>query len=233
MTKRRKFFFIFCFIIIDAILVVGFLIIRDATSLSKLDNEMSIIYKKDITKDRYNTKLKSNGGYAVVEKTIKDYLDYYAVNIQKLSQMLDDPKLAEMLSYDNYSKDGPNFNESLKYLEDNKKSFNKIVDELLENMNDDNINKRIFDKTNDSYYISLYKDIMFSDEMSDELNNINDLLNNVKTDANDIYDTCITVLNYLKVYQGEWTLEDGEIKFKTQDMYDYYTGLVNKVKKDE
>ena len=233
MTKRRKFFFIFCFIIIDAILVVGFLVIRDATSLSKLDNEMSIIYKKDITKDRYNTKLKSNGGYAVVEKTIKDYLDYYAVNIQKLSQMLDDPKLAEMLSYDNYSKDGPNFNESLKYLEDNKKSFNKIVDELLENMNEDNINKRIFDKTNDSYYISLYKDIMFSDEMSDELNNINDLLNNVKTDANDIYDTCITVLNYLKVYQGEWTLEDGEIKFKTQDMYDYYTGLVNKVKKDE
>ena len=233
MTKRKKFFFIFCFIIIDAILVVGFLVIRDATSLSKLDNEMSIIYKKDITKDRYNTKLKSNGGYAVVEKTIKDYLDYYAVNIQKLSQMLDDPKLAEMLSYDNYSKDGPNFNESLKYLEDNKKSFNKIVDELLENMNEDNINKRIFDKTNDSYYISLYKDIMFSDEMSDELNNINDLLNNVKTDANDIYDTCITVLNYLKVYQGEWTLEDGEIKFKTQDMYDYYTGLVNKVKKDE
>lgn len=233
MTKRRKFFFIFCFIIIDAILVVDFLVIRDATSLSKLDNEMSIIYKKDITNDRYNTKLKSNGGYAVVEKTIKDYLDYYAVNIQKLSQMLDDPKLAEMLSYDNYSKDGPNFNESLKYLEDNKKSFNKIVDELLENMNEDNISKRILEKTNDSYYISLYKDIMFSDEMSDELDNINDLLNNVKTDANDIYDTCITVLNYLKVYQGEWTLEDGEIKFKTQDMYDYYTGLVNKVKKDE
>lgn len=233
MTKRKKFFFIFCFIIIDAILVVGFLVIRDATSLSKLDNEMSIIYKKDITNDRYNTKLKSNGGYAVVEKTIKDYLDYYAVNIQKLSQMLDDPKLAEMLSYDNYSKDGPNFNESLKYLEDNKKSFNKIVDELLENMNEDNISKRILEKTDDSYYISLYKDIMFSDEMSDELNNINDLLNNVKTDANDIYDTCITVLNYLKVYQGEWTLEDGEIKFKTQDMYDYYTGLVNKVKKDE
>lgn len=233
MTKRKKFFFIFCFIIIDAILVVGFLVIRDATSLSKLDNEMSIIYKKDITKDRYNTKLKSNGGYAVVEKTIKDYLDYYAVNIQKLSQMLDDPKLAEMLSYDNYSKDGPNFNESLKYLEDNKKSFNKIVDELLENMNEDNISKRILEKTDDSYYISLYKDIMFSDEMSDELNNINDLLNNVKTDANDIYDTCITVLNYLKVYQGEWALEDGEIKFKTQDMYDYYTGLVNKVKKDE
>ena len=233
MTKRKKFFFIFCFIIIDAILVVGFLVIRDATSLSKLDNEMSIIYKKDITNDRYNTKLKSNGGYAVVEKTIKDYLDYYAVNIQKLSQMLDDPKLSEMLSYDNYSKDGPNFNESLKYLEDNKKSFNKIVDELLENMNEDNISKRILEKTDDSYYISLYKDIMFSDEMSDELNNINDLLNNVKTDANDIYDTCITVLNYLKVYQGEWTLEDGEIKFKTQDMYDYYTGLVNKVKKDE
>lgn len=233
MTKRKKFFFIFCFIIIDAILVVGFLVIRDATSLSKLDNEMSIIYKKDITNDRYNTKLKSNGGYAVVEKAIKDYLDYYAVNIQKLSQMLDDPKLAEMLSYDNYSKDGPNFNESLKYLEDNKKSFNKIVDELLENMNEDNISKRILEKTDDSYYISLYKDIMFSDEMSDELNNINDLLNNVKTDANDIYDTCITVLNYLKVYQGEWTLEDGEIKFKTQDMYDYYTGLVNKVKKDE
>ncbi len=233
MTKRRKFFFIFCFIIIDAILVVGFLVIRDATSLSKLDNEMSIIYKKDITKDRYNTKLKSNDGYAVVEKTIKEYLDYYAVNIQKLSQMLDDPKLSEMLSYDNYGKDGPNFNESIKYLEENKESFNKIVDELLENMNEDNINKRILDKNDDSYYISLYKDIMFSDEMSDELDNINDLLNNVKTDANDIYDTCITVLNYLKVYQGEWTLEDGEIKFKTQDMYDYYTGLVNKVKKDE
>ena len=48
-----------------------------------------------------------------------------------------------------------------------------------------------------------------------------------------IYDTCIETLNYLSLYNDKWKLEDGEIKFQTEDMYNYYIGLISKVQKKD
>lgn len=233
--KKKKFFIIFCIIILDIFLIIGFLVIRDSISFNSLKNEVEELSKLDITKDRYNRKIKSSGDYAKVESAIKEYLDNYAVKIQHLSKMMNDNKLSTILSYDNYVADGPNFNNSLDYLEKSKKEYNEIINQLLVNLDDENINNYIYTKIKDPYYVSLYQELIFKTEMIDTLDSTRVLLEGSKTKMNNIYDTCIETLNYLKLYQNKWKLEDGEIKFQDDDMLNYYSSLVSRVneKKDE
>jgi len=142
-------------------LLIGFLVIRDATYLNDLKKEVNELSKLDITKDRYNREIKSSGDYAIVEKTIKDYLDDYAVNLQDVLQVIQDPKLTKILSYENYSTDGAlEFKESLEYISTTKESFNKKIDELSSKLEEDSISNYINDKTNDPYYVNLYLELM-------------------------------------------------------------------------
>lgn len=231
--KNKKFFIIFCFILIDVFLVVGFLVIRDSISFNELKREVIALSKLDITKDRYNRKIKSHGDYATVEKAIKDYMDEYAVDIQYLSKMMNDERLSTILSYSNYEKDGPEFKESLDYLEKSKKEYNEKIDKLIANLDEENIDNYIYTRINDEYYVSLYHELIFETPMIDNLKNTKTLLEESREKMNLIYDTCIDTLNYLCLYNDKWKLEDGEIKFQTEDMYNYYMSLISKVQKKD
>lgn len=231
--KNKKFFIIFCFILIDVFLVVGFLVIRDSISFNELKREVIELSKLDITKDRYNRKIKSHGDYATVEKAIKDYMDEYAVDIQYLSKMMNDERLSTILSYSNYEKDGPEFKESLDYLEKSKKEYNEKIDKLIANLDEENIDNYIYTRINDEYYVSLYHELIFETSMIDNLKNTKTLLEESREKMNLIYDTCIETLNYLCLYNDKWKLEDGEIKFQTEDMYNYYMSLISKVQKKD
>lgn len=231
--KNKKFFIIFCFILIDVFLVVGFLVIRDSISFNELKREVIALSKLDITKDRYNRKIKSHGDYATVEKAIKDYMDEYAVDIQYLSKMMNDERLSTILSYSNYEKDGAEFKESLDYLEKSKKEYNEKIDKLIANLDEENIDNYIYTRINDEYYVSLYHELIFETPMIDNLKNTKTLLEESREKMNLIYDTCIDTLNYLCLYNDKWKLEDGEIKFQTEDMYNYYMSLISKVQKKD
>ena len=234
MTVRKKFFLAFCFIILDAFLVIGFLIIRDATSINMLNKEVEELTKLNITTDRFNRNIRTSGRYAVVEAAIKNYLDKYALDVQEASSIVTDPNFLGILSYENYIADGPEFEHSISYLEASKKDFNDKMDRLLLCLDKDNIMNNIYEKMDDRYYISLYQKLMFGDEMIDGLEQSEKLFYSTRDKFNNYFDVSLDVLNFLKSYKDSWKLEDGEIKFENEDLYNYYMSLVKKVqKKDE
>ena len=142
MSNQKKFFLVFIFIVLDIFLLVGFLVIRDKTFEYTLKKEISSLSELDITKDRYNTKIKTRGNYAVIEKAIKEYLDDYAVNLQNVLSILNDTKFKELLLVDNYG-DDLDFKGQFMYIEDTKKNFNERIDTLIEECDEDNIKKYI------------------------------------------------------------------------------------------
>ena len=229
MSIRRKFFFIFLFFIINMFLVVGFLVIRDATSLNYLSKEVSILSNLNVTTDRYNRKIQSNGGYAVVEKTMKNYLDQYALEIQDLSLYVPSTKLSKILSYDNYLEDGPEFVNSLLYLDEIQNEYNEKVDEMLRKSTKKFIRDEILSKTNDEYYISLYEKYMFQDDLMHSIRETKSVLKNSRVEINHIIDVSREVLHFLNAYNGSWELKDGQILFKTQDLCNYYDSLIQEV----
>lgn len=229
MSTRRKFVFIFCFILLDAFLVVGFLVIRDATSINKLRKEVNELTKLDVTKDRYNRKIKTTGKYAIVESSIKDYLDGYALEVQKATALMHDPQLSKILSYENYLEDGPDFKNSIAYLEESREEFNDEIDALLYDLEEEQIMNHIYERTKDDYYVSLYQELMFDDDMKDGLNESKELFQQTRTKMNNVYDVSLEVLNFLKTYNDSWELDNGEIKFKTNDLRNYYDTLIAKI----
>ena len=234
MNTRRKFVYIFCFILLNAFLVVGFLVIRDATSINKLRKEVNELTKLDVTKDRYNRKIKTSGKYALVESSIKDYLDGYALEVQKATALMHDPQLSKILSYDNYLEDGPDFKNSIAYLEESREEFNDQIDALLFDLEEEQIMNHIYERTKDEYYVDLYHELMFDDDMKDGLNESKELFQQTRTKMNNVYDVSLEVLNFLKTYNDSWELDNGEIKFKTNDLRNYYDTLIAKIdtKKD-
>ena len=215
LDSRKKFFITFCFILLNAFLIVGFLVIRDATSLNQLKKEMNELTKLNVTTDRFNRKIKTTGGYAAVEISIKEYLDGYAVGVQDINSLVHDPQLSKILSYENYLEDGPDFKNS--------------IDQLLEDLEEDHIMEHIHTRTNDTYYVSLYEQLMLDGEINDELYQSKDLFSKTKVQVNSIYDTSLAILNFLIAYDGSWKLEDGQIKFANDELCQYYNSLIAKV----
>ncbi len=229
MNSRKKFLLVFGFIVLNMFMLVSFLVIRDATMENELKNEMEYLSKLDITKDRYNKKTVTRGKYAVVEKSIKKYLDDYHLELQEVLKLINDKELTTILSYDNYSTDGPEFTKSLEYLKTSKETFNKKVDDLINKFGDEEIKNNIYKSTKEEYYVNLYDKLMLSSNMRSNYNSTIELLKSTKSRMNNVYDTSIEVLNFLVLYKDDWVVEDGEIKFKTQDLYNYYNELISKV----
>ena len=229
MSKGKKILFILGIVILNIFMIVSIYCINRATMENKLRREVNSLAKLDITKDRYNTKIKTRGGYAVVEKAIKEYLDNDAVSLQKVLVIMNDKKISRLLSYDNYKNDGPEFKNSLNYITTNKEVFNKEIDSLINNLDEKNIKKYIRTKTKNKYYINLYDELMLSSKFTKEFNNTKSMLENTKTHVNNIFDTSSEVLNFLVLYKDDWVLEDNQIKFRKQEQYNYYMELVSKV----
>ena len=231
MSSHKKFFLIFLFIILDMFLLVGFLVIRDATMLHELKKEVYVLSTMDIQRERFDRPLKSKGNYAIVEKTIKDYLDDYASFIQEdLSYILLDSRLSTILSYENYKTDGPEFSESLSFLKETRDSFNDKVNALIVNLDDDNIKNIIYEKTNDPYYQDLYNQLILQPSFENSFEETKDYLLNMKIKVNNTLDVSKDVLNFLIQNKDSWKLEEGEIRFLTQDLYNQYMGYISKLK---
>lgn len=232
MSNKKKFFIIFLFIILDAFLLVGYLVIRDKTNLTSLKKEVKELEKLDVTKDNFDRRIKTSGDYALVEKTIKNYLKDYSKGVKEVKETMNDSKLTKILSYDNYSSDGYEFTESFKYLTSKKEEFNKEIDSLIEKSSEEYINKYIDKKIKDKYYNKLGKELMITDKRMSNLSETKKTLEDIKTKVNKIIDTSNEVLVLIRDNKDNCVLEDGQIKFKSKAVFDKYNELINKIKED-
>ena len=230
MSNKKKFFIIFLFILLDSFLLVGYLVIRDKTNLTNLEKEVKEINKLDITKDKFNRRIKTSGDYALVEKTIKNYLNDYSKGVQEVKNTMNDSKLTKILSFDNYSTDGFEFVESFKYLTSTKESFNKEIDLLIKKSDKKYIEKYIDKKIKDNYYNNLCNELMITKERTKSFEETKKTLEEIKSKVNKVIDTSTEVLNLLKDNKDDCVLEEGQIKFKSKAVFDKYNELINKIK---
>ena len=81
--KTRNLIIIGAVVVVVAILVVaGIFLGKDILDKGKLVKEVETIAKLDITKDKFDTEIKTSGNYGKVESAIKEYFNEYADNLQ-------------------------------------------------------------------------------------------------------------------------------------------------------
>ena len=229
MSHRNKVILTSIFVLFDIVLLICIVSIRNATMENKLKKEMNELVTLDFTKDRFNTKIKTNGSYSKVENAIKTYLDEYALLVQEVIEEMHDEKLTKVLSFDNYQADGPEFKESLAYIGKAKKEFNTDVDKLIADSDSSNIIKYGESKLKRKKYLELYKSLMLNKSMTNNFKETKTTLEESKVRVNNVYDTSEKVLNFLVKNKANWKLEKGQIKFKTEALYKEYTKMIKEL----
>lgn len=197
--------------------------------LNTLKKEEKELLKISMIDGKYQRKIQSRGKYATVEKSIKNYLAGYSTSLQYVLGMMDNTSLTSILSYDNYSKDGPEFKKSLSFLKESREEFNKKIDELSLKADKENIKKYVLKEINDSYYVDLYNEFMLSSDVTSLFDANKELIESTKTKVNHVFDVSEEVLNFLIINKDSWKVEDGQIKFLTQELYNQYMALVSKL----
>ena len=217
---------IIVFVLVSLITVFGL----NIYSKSALDSEVNNLLKKDVIKDKYDTETKALFKYGKVEKAIKEYMKDYSDNIKKAEDIINDETIKVVLSGSNYKTDGPNFDKSLKLLEEKQKEFNSVIDKLLKMTDKKEIMKYIDKYKLSDDYVKIYKDYMFGKKFKEDVENNKNIINKINETGTKVLNTDITVLKLLKDNQSSWILEDGTVSFYSNDIMQQYNNLVQSLK---
>ena len=226
--KNKKPFFIYLIIVFILVSLISIFTI-DLYNKNKLNSEVKILLKKDVSKDKFTTNTKTIFKYSKVEKAIKEYMKDYSDNIKKANAIINDDTIKKVLSSTNYESDGPEFKTSLKLLEDNLKAFNDTIRKLLKMTDEKQIMKYIEKYNLSDKYVKLYKKYMFGKEYSKDIENNKNIINSINTTGLNVLNTNVSVLKLLKENPDGWVIKEGTIYFYSNDMMNQYNNLIQKL----
>ena len=196
-------------IIIFAIVgVIGYFAMTDLMQGVTLRKEVNTISKLDVTKDDIDMTIKTKGDYAVVEKTIKEYMNTYGTNCKQLKNILDDETIAKILTAENYKNDGKEFVASKEYIAKTKSEFNERINTLIEMSTEEKMMKAIEEKQLESSYVDLYKELMLGDEIKVDLQEIVQTLEEASKNINNILETQEKVIELLVNNKEKWNINN-------------------------
>ena len=206
-------------IVLLAIIAIIGLIIYDNMQYNVVAQEIAKINSEKVV----DMEIKSKGKYETLEKSIKEYANEYYSNINSLKELYTLDELKSMLSIDNISKDGPNFDTTKTVISNFVTKQNEIKAKLSEMTSDEYLNNKINEYSLDEKNAKIYISTLNLKDDSTKIINVIDAYNKYIIDIE-------KVLNFLKDNQSNWSVKDGKIMFKKADLLDNYNSLITKQK---
>lgn len=230
MTFRRKLCYSFIFIILILVIVFGYFFVNRRVQEDKLFTDVSQITKLNyIEKYRFPTSSVS-GQYLEVEDYIEKFLKSFSKQSSKVISYGEDSKLEKLLSVDNYSEDGPEFLDSIAYIEERKSDFQQDITQLLLYFDKSYVRNYISDCNLSSYYKKLFNQAMFYEGIYDHLLSLKENFLDTSSYVEQIYEGSLDVLDFLRSHSSDWKIEGNEIQFSTEKLVNQYQDLVSKIK---
>lgn len=198
---KKKVLIIIAIIVAIIVGIITYMLITDLNQESKLKDELnyldSLVNVENIDLDKIDEILNrtvTKDDYQVVEKAYKSYLSDSFDNIVTITNIINDEKLTNALTVENYQEDGPDFVVSKEYLETSKEVLINSKTNYYTLLSEEKAMSYIDTEGLDSYYIDLYKDELLGDietESADQTiaNSIDDIIN--------IIDISLEALNFL------------------------------------
>jgi len=232
--SKKKIFIIALVLIITVGAVVGGIFIDNQTKKEDaLKNEIAEVNKLLLSENRDENKVNellertiSNGEYAKVEKAAKKYLKDSITSLDDLLDLLKDEKITNMLSIDNYKKDGPEFNDSLSYLNTYRKKLNTVSNSFLWFVDREKINEYIKNQNLNEENEKLLRELLVTEEgLDEEYASIVESVEMVK----DLLNKEESVLKFLKENKNDWVIKKKKMMFSTDKLLKKYQELINEV----
>ena len=219
-------------IIVILLGVVGYFVISDMIQEDKLKTELQEI--NDLSNaetididaiDERLDRIVTTGDYAVVEDACKTYLRECFDNILQITDTLNDEQLVNLLSVENYIKDGKDFTKSKEYITGTRTALEICKQKYTEFLTEEKAMSYINDKGLDEYYIDLYKQEFVGDMSEASDGEVESSIDEIIK----ILDISEQVLNLLSENQNAWEIEGENIVFNNESLSNQYDELINQL----
>ncbi len=217
------------------VITIGYFVVTDLNQESKLENELieisDMINGDDVDIDAVYDRLNSTvttGDYKVVEIAFKTYLKDNFYNTLKIAEILEDEKLVNILTPENYLNDGKDFIKTKEYITTTKTNLEKYKQSYIEFFTEEKAMSYINDKGLDDYYIDLYKDSYVGDienESSEDIKVVEESID----DIIEFLNVSEEVINFLIENKDSWNIEGNNIVFSNDELSNKYDSLLDKL----
>ena len=198
--------------------------------LKQLTEEANKLLQQDLINDEIDNQIKTNKNYAIVEKTIKEYLTTIKntyLEIEKLNSALDADKIFSASNVEDKK-----FKNIGKLVEEDKQKGKENLEKCKDMIKEENIIEAINSQefsSNKEYYIEIYKTIMLSDSMKNQYEKIEQ---KVEKSKDKLYDNLTIISNtqkYLESNSKYWSTKDGKLFFQNTSVMTRYYNLRNEL----
>lgn len=176
--------------------------------------------------------IKTKGSYAIVEKTLKDYMNE---TIEVVKESSDVEKaisdLSGISSIEQISYDAPDFTETKQKISDARQKTLEYFNKLKEKSNKDNLLNAIDDKNVGDYYKELYKRLAIDEESSQNLDSALSELESQEEIIEGVLDYFSNIINFLSDNKDAWVIENGQVLFYNQAKLNEYNTIVMQMPK--
>lgn len=227
--KKKIFIGIGIFVGIILILI-GVLVGKDLKQESNLKKELNEISEmvsdpdgdfKEISR-RLNTTV-TTGDYQKIEKAAKKYFTDILDDLIDLVTVLNDERITNILTVDNYVNDGKEFLTTRKYIKDTKEKLITGRDSYYELFTEEKVMTYLDGLTIDDYYRDFYRNEIIGD-IENEKNDktVEKAINQII----DMLDDSEKIINFLVENKNAWKVEGDTIVFDTNELVDQYNNLL-------
>ncbi len=232
---KKKIIIVLGVIIGIFLVLVAYFFFFDMNQENQLKAEITeleeLVNAKNIDIEAVNQKLNetvAKDDYAKVEKAFKAYLKDSFDNSIAITEILNDARLTNILTVENYQKDGKEFTQTKQYIAETKQELEERKKKYTEHLTEEKAISYINDKGLDSYYVEFYKRELVG-EMSDVKqdktveNSIDEILS--------LLDSSEKVIQFLASHPNDWNIEGETIAFSNPTLKSDYDQLIAQVVK--
>lgn len=220
--------------VILAIIILGliaYFVVSDFMQEDKLKAELNELSQlsnaENINIDKINQKLDTivtKDDYAIVERAFKDYLSDSFKNSLEIASILNDERITESLTPENYKNDGPEFTSTKEYLTKTIEQLEYCKNKYNEFFTDEKAMSYINDKNLDEYYVNLYKE-----EIVGDLSNTDKTVENSIDEVISMLDKSEKIIDFLIENKDSWEIENDNIIFDDTDLSREYDDLISQL----
>lgn len=196
--------------------------------LNILKDETNSILQSNILTDEINSEIKTDRNFAIVEKSIKEYIGELKNKYTEINNMYSELNPNDIFSAQNL--EGTNMEKAENIINEYKEKSKKIATDYKELISEEKINSYIESKDitlRKEYYKDLYKTVMLSDSMKKQCENIEEAINKKEEQINNKLDKIEKIAKYLEENKNFWEIKDDKIQFNNINKMTEYYNLVN------
>ncbi len=232
---KKKILIIVGIILVLIVAIIAYTVVTDMKQEEKLTEEFKYIdglvekeeTETDEIKEALERTVTTRGDYLKTEKAYKQYIKDAYKNMETMTNILEDERIENSLTPENYKEDGPEFEKTKKYLAETKQSLEDGKNKFYELLTEDGAMKYIKDQNVDSYYEEIYnKEIQGYINLEEKEG---DTLKDSIDDVIDVLTISEKVINFLSENKDSWEIEDDSIVFDTEKLSDEYDNLISEI----